>query len=217
MFAKLLDSIRRTFTAHPHLFIVLISGMFGGILAAPIQALFRTNGNLTLFALPPLHLWQYTFFAVFGALAAGFSIYMAANSRREDLVHLFFFALSCGIGFPAVLLETQSKGAKDAQQKITSVDAIVADTKRVGLDKVAPAAVSTITTTVAQIPASQVDKQTQLIVADKASNIIQQLDSANTPAAIAAAQQIFEATRDAGYTQVQPPTVTVQTDGVSSQ
>lgn len=206
MFRTMIDAIRRAFAAQPHVFIVLISGMIGGVLAGPVQALFRTGGNLTIFAFPPLSFWQYALFAVFGALAAGFSIYMAANSRRDDLLHLFFFAMSCGIGFPAVLLDTQTKVAKETQQKIESVDTIVGDRKQ-PIDKVASAAAASVTTTVTQTPASEVDRQTRLIVADKASSIIEQLDSANTPTATAAAQQIFYAAREAGYTAVQAPSV----------
>ena len=195
------DAIRRAYSAQPHLFIVLASGIFGGILAASVQALFRTKGYLEAFAIPQLTLGQYTLFGIFGALAAGFSVYMAANSRREDLLHLCFFSLSCGIAFPAILLETQTKVAKDAQQQVAQAKNIIQGSQPIA--DVASVAAAAVTTTVTQAPASEVDPQTQAIITNDTSKIIQQLDNANTPVAAAAAQEIFDAARQAGYVDVQ--------------
>ena len=197
-----------TIKGRPDAPVVVVSGLFGGILAASVQALFKSDGNLTTFFVPYLTIGQYAWFGLFGMLAAGFSVYVAANCQRDDLIRLAFFALSCGIAFPAILLETQTKVAKQTQAKIENVSDLVANQPANQIAQVAPAAAATVTKTLAQTPASEVDDQTKAIVSDQTTGIIQDLNSANTPAASAAAKQIFSAAKRAGY-NVQAPTIQV--------
>ena len=204
---KLIEGIKRSFSTQPHLYVVLALGVTGGLLAAAVQALFRTKGDLTLFAVPSLNAGQYVIFGVFGAIAAGFSVYMAANSRREDLLHLAFFSLSCGIGFPAVLLETQTDAARQAQATIKSAANVVTDSSQ-SVTKVAPAAAALAAEAVSQAPAREVDKQTRAIVANETQNIIERLSEQNTPAADAAATKVFNAATQAGYSEVVAPAIT---------
>ena len=204
MLRKMIDAVRRAFTAQPHLFVVLTSGILGGLLAVSVQALFRTGGDLTVFAVPRIGLFYYLLFGIFGALAAGFSVYLAANSRRDDLVHLSFFALSCGIAFPAVLLETTSKAAREAQETIKSAATVVTDTKQ-PISEVAPAAAALAAEAVAQAPAGEVDRQTRAIVADQTSTLIEKLNQESSPEAAAAAQTVFDAATQAGYENIAAP------------
>src|SRR4051812_18014732 len=209
MLKRLLDAARKTYTDHPDLFVVLISGLVGGLFAASVQALFRSGGDLTIFAVPKLNPGQYIVFGGFGALAAGFSVYLVANSQRDDLRHLCFFALSCGIGFPAVLLETQTATARQVQDQIKNAATVVTDATQ-SINKVAPAAAALATEAVTQTPASKVDSQTRAIVSDQASALIEKLNDQKSPIAAAAAQNVFNAATQAGYTEITSPTASAK-------
>ena len=193
---------RRLMAAHPDVVVVITSGAVGGLLATAVQAFLRSDGNLVAFDFPELSFAEYVWFAVFGSIAAAVSVYLAANSRLDDLKRLCFFCLVCGITFPAILLSTIDPTAKTSQKQIAAGASIAKDATQPVADRVA-AAEGLAKTGLANSPANEVDSMTRANITKDTSEIIQTLESQNSSAAKEAATNIFVAARNAGYLEVQ--------------
>jgi hypothetical protein len=137
-------------------------------------------------------------------IAAAISVYVAANSRREDLKHLCFFALTCGIAFPAILLKTIDPAALQSQKQIESAKVIATDPGK-PVQQRAEAAQAIANTVLESSPAKSVDAQTQAIITNNLSTTIKTLQGTNSLAGTDAAKGIFDAAQSAGYTAVVAP------------
>lgn len=189
---------RQFMTNHKDLVIVLVGGAIGGLLATAVQALIKHDGNLETFAIPGLTFAKGLLFCIFGAIAAAVSVYVAANSRLDDLKRLAFFALLCGITFPAILVRSIDQDAEELTQSLELSKDIAKDqTKPVEVRAAAAEAVATEALDAA--PASEVDSATRADVRADTSAIIKSLQSEHTPEASQAASNILEAAKDAGY------------------
>lgn len=164
-----------------NLWVVAFGGFLGGALQPVVAKLNPKSPDPTTenFLLAPL----------LGVAAAGISIYALANSKTDDVMHLLFFALLCGLAFPAVLssavdnigrntAQVQSEVAQIAEQAKSedkSVNAEAADALRTTLvrnppDTVKPEGAALIeqsareaVTNIAQTPVETPAEQRELI------------------------------------------------------
>lgn len=190
------DTLKRWFTQHPDLLIVLCSGAIGGLLATAVQALLKHDGNLTTFVIPSITFGKAAMYALFGSIAAAFSVYIAANSRLDDLKRLTFFALLCGVTFPAILVKSVDPAAERAQEKLELGKQFAEDSPK--------AAATVATAALKQAPATQVDRATREAIAADTTAIIKELQRQGTPEAAQAATDIIDTARDSGYANTQP-------------
>lgn len=177
--------------------VVLVAGAIGGALATAIQALLKHDGNLVTFAIPSIPFAKTTLYALLGAIAAGFSVYIAANSKLDDHRRLAFFALLCGITFPAVLASSVDQSTEQGQEKLELGRKVAPDS---------PTAAATVAAEAfRQLPdAKQVDQATQSAIEGQTTALVKQLQSQGGEGQ-AAATNVVQSAADAGYSIQVPP------------
>jgi len=188
------------FTNHKDVFLTLGFGALGGLLAPCAQALYRNGGNLATFKFPEIAFLNWCLFTAFGALLAFASIYVLANSKRDDLKHLSAFALMCGIGFPSILLSTLDKVTQQSLESLGSAKRI-AEQVEVPASQRIEASAETAVSTIKALPASEAGREGRALVEADTQAIIDTLAREDT----ARAREVFEAARDAGYAKVALP------------
>lgn len=111
--------------------IIMIAGVLGGSLADPAAVIVgaeRIGDSLS---------WLQS--VGLGFAAAGIGTMVVANTRRQDRLSLFFFALLCGISFPAVIEaakanlvkeEAREAAAKANTDKPNQLNAVVGEAKK---------------------------------------------------------------------------------------
>jgi hypothetical protein len=193
----ILQSVRAWLEAHDDVVVVLVFGAIGGALATAIQALLKHDGNLVTFAIPLIPWAKTILYALLGAIAAGLSVYVAANSKLDDHRRLAFFALLCGITFPAILASSVDQSTEQGQEKLDLGRKVASDS---------PEAAATVAAEAfRQLPApAQVDQATQTAIEGQATALVKQLQSQGE-AGQAAASDVVQSANEAGYAVQVPP------------
>ena len=96
--------------------LVVIGGLIGGLLQPVFARLNPRNDD------PPLI--NFIFSPILGIAAAGISIYVIANSDPNAPMRILFFALLCGLAFPAILtsaVDNVSRRTEAVQKKVAKI------------------------------------------------------------------------------------------------
>lgn len=195
--AKFVVAVKSWFSTHPDVSIVLGAGAIGGLLATAIQGLLKHDGNLVTYVIPIIPFGKSVLYALLGAIAAALSVYIAANSKLDDLKRLTFFALLCGITFPAILASSVDQAGEDAQQKLEL-------SRRVALDS--PEAAATVAVEAfEELPTAPVDRATEEAIKVEATALVKQLQNQGTEAGMQAANNVVQSANNAGIAIEAPP------------
>lgn len=89
---------------------------------------------------------------ILGCVAAGVSVYVLANSDTTDPMRLMFFAVMCGLAFPAVLSTAVDNVAKRATKVQTQISAIAEQARSDGMEETARAAAELRNTLLRNLP-----------------------------------------------------------------
>lgn len=95
---------------------VFIGGIVGGLLQPVVARLNPRTDN------PPNINFLYS--PLLGFAAAGISVYVVANSKTDEPIHLLFFALLCGLAFPSVLtsaVDNVTRRTNEMQQQVANI------------------------------------------------------------------------------------------------
>lgn len=168
--------------------VVIIGGVLGGLLQ-PIVAKLNPNAqdpeNKTFFLSPLL-----------GVAAAGISIYVLANSNTEDPLRLLFFALLCGLAFPAVLTSAVDNVGRKTTSVQREVTEIAERAKADGIQQTAEAA-QQLRTTLVRNPPDSLMPEGQKLIETAAQQAVSNI--AQTPAADAKTQrQVVDELQEVG-------------------
>jgi hypothetical protein len=185
--------------------IVMLGGLLGGMLQ-PVYARLNpdkpnpTSGNSA---------WS----ALLGVAAAGISIYVVANSETDDPVRLLFFALLCGLAFPAVLTSAVDSVSKRTQDAAREVAQAAKQAKSDDIVQTAQAA-DHLKNTLASNPSDAIGSKGLSVVEATAQIAVQNIaetattNPESTAEVINQLQQVGAVARTAGY----PGTVQVAAD-----
>lgn len=178
-----------------HVVVVVAGGALGGILAAPVQILIRGGGKLTEFEVPPLGWDVWVWFTIFGALAAFLSVYVIANAKRDNWLHLAGLALAGGLAFPAVFADTVDQQTLQGTRELRAAQtaALEGDTQA-NVETAEIIATSAIDKLDAQALSTK-DKQ---LLSDDVTDVVRQLSTKGEPEANEAAARIVTAAKAKG-------------------
>ena len=102
--------------AAANLGVVILGGLLGGLLQPVVAKLNPKSEDPTA--------QSYLLSPILGVAAAGISIYVLANSNPNDSLRLLFFALLCGLAFPAILasaVDNMTRRTTYVQQEVVGI------------------------------------------------------------------------------------------------
>ena len=177
-----------TSAADANLGIVVLGGLLGGLLQPVVAKLNPRSED------PPIGAyWQSP---LLGVAAAGISVYVLAHSNTHDAIPLLFFALLCGLAFPAVLTSAVDNIGRRTTNVQREIAAIAADAKSDGIEDTAKAA-KDLRTVLSQNPPESVKPEGQGVIETAAEQVVTNI--ARTLAATPTLQrQVVDELKDVG-------------------
>lgn len=112
--------------------LVIAGGLIGGLLQ-PVFAKLNPRSD------DPPNI-NFLFAPILGVAAAGISIYVIANSDTDAPMRILFFALLCGLAFPAILTSAVDNVARRTETVQKQVAQIASDASSDGIAETAQAA-----------------------------------------------------------------------------
>lgn len=168
--------------------VVVFGGLLGGLLQ-PVVA--RLNPRTT--NPPRATYWQSP---LLGVAAAGISIYVLAHTKTDEMMPTLFFALVCGLAFPAVLTAAVDNVGQKTSNMQREVAEIAENAKADGIEDTAKAA-RDLRAVLSQNPPGSVKPEAQPAIEAVAERALTNI--AQTPATTVADQrQVVEELKDVG-------------------
>ena len=178
--------------------LVALGGLLGGLLqpvAAKLSPKASDQSNIS-----------FLYSGLLGIAAAGISVYVIAHTKTDEALPLFFFALLCGLGFPAVIasaVDGIGKKTADAQREMSKI----ADQASSSNPEVVALSSQQLKTTMLQHPADSISaagKTSVDAIASKAiSNIAQTVQGApeSTRDIVEQLKEVATVAQTAGYSE----------------
>jgi len=168
--------------------VVIFGGLVGGLLQ-PVVARLRPNAENP----PTSSYWQSP---LLGVAAAGISIYVLADSNTKEPLRILFFALLCGLAFPAVLTTAVDNISRRTREVTREVAAIAQQAKADGIEETAKAA-QALRTVLVQNPPASITPAAQEVIETAAQKAVSSI--AETPVTtIALQRQLIDELKEVG-------------------
>jgi hypothetical protein len=177
-----------TAAANANLGVVILGGLLGGLLQPVVAKLNPRADNPSGGAY-----WQSP---LLGVAAAGISIYVLAHTDTKDAMPTLFFALLCGLAFPAVLTAAVDNVGQRTNEVQHQMAAIAANARSDGIEETARAA-KDLRTVLSQNPPGSVKPEGQGVIEAAAEQAVANI--AQTPTdTIGLVRQLVEELKDVG-------------------
>lgn len=174
--------------AKANLGVVIFGGLLGGLLQPVVAKLNPRSSDPS-----PGTYWQSP---LLGVAAAGISIYVLAHTNTGETMATLFFALLCGLAFPAVLTAAVENVGQKNQNVPREIAEIAENAKADGIEDTAKAA-RDLRVVLSQNPPGSVKPEAQAVIETAAAQALTNI--AQTPATTVADQrQVVEELKDVG-------------------
>jgi hypothetical protein len=178
------------------LWIVVFGGFIGGLLQPVVS---RLNPRT-----PAPETSHYLLGPLLGIAAAGISVFVLANSKTDDALRLLFFALLCGLAFPAILtsaVDNVSKRTDEVRKEVAEI----ADKARSNDPTQLADAVNQLRSTLVQNPANAITAEGQASVEKSAEQAVRNIaqtveaDAAQARVVVEQLRDVATVAQSAGY------------------
>lgn len=169
------------------LWYVIPGGLLGGLLQPIVAKLNPKSGDpeISTYFLGPL----------LGVAAAGITVYVLAKTQTNDVLHLLFFSLLCGLAFPAILTNAVDQIGKRTSEAEKKTNKAVDKVKNAAAENKAEAATE-LKSVLVKNPADGISAAGKITVNAAAGDAVRNMAESAASATPAQAREMVEQLRE---------------------